>query len=198
MTRPRRRRSDARRAGSRGWKREPERAAEQALAGVGHQRSASTTGRSRHAVSGMATASEPSTNALGRPKRWNTRPPASVSAMRSANPLASNTRRALHVDVGAVHVERRDRSGHDRDDDQDAQALRGGDAVDAAAEALAEDRHLRGAARHAREECRSSCRAPRGARARAPRRSRARSRTARRRRAATTGSPTWCTTSGVK
>ncbi len=104
------------------------------------------------AVSGMATASEPSTNAFGTRKRWKTKPPTAVAVISSTNPIGSKVFGALHVRVGTMHAEQRVDRGNHRHDDQDAQALRGRDAIDARAEALAQHRHFRGAAGHAREQ----------------------------------------------
>ena len=51
-----------------------------------------------------------------------------------------------------MHAEQRVDRGNDRNDDENAQALRGGDAIDARAETLAQDGHFRGAAGNAREQ----------------------------------------------
>ena len=111
------------------------------------------------AVSGMATASEPSTNALGARNRWKTKPPSAVAAISSAKPAGTNAFAPCTYGSAPCTPEQRVDRGNDRDDDQDAQALRGGDAIDARAEALAQHRHLRGAAGNAREQRRRAVRA---------------------------------------
>ena len=132
------------------------------------------------------------------PSHWNAKLPASVAAISSAKPAGVERLRALHVGVGAVDAERGDRAGHDRDDDQDAQALRGGDAIHARRRSARPASPFRPRRPARSRRCRSSCRRRPCARARCPRRSPARSRTPRRRRAGTTGPRPRARRSGVK
>ncbi len=140
----------------------------------------------RAAVSGMATASEPSTNAFGRLSRWNTKLPASVAAISSANPAGSKSLRALHEHVGAVRAQRGDAS-RARSRPRSGCAGSAPRRCDPCGRRSGRRAWPSPPHRPARSRrCPSSCRGRRAARAPRPRCSRARSRTRRRPRAGTT------------
>ncbi len=107
-----RRRSDVRRAGSRPG------SAIRARSPRRHCPAFDTSGGINErsidsAVSGIATASEPSTKALGMRRRCKDHAAREGQRHQDAKPAAVEHLRALHVGVGAVHAERGDRRGHE-------------------------------------------------------------------------------------